>query len=155
MATISAGILMFQRRNGELRVLLAHPGGPFWSRKDLGVWSIPKGERDLGEDSETAARREFAEELGVEPVGELLPLGDVRLKSGKRVEAYALEGDLDASLIRSNMFEIEWPPHSGHIASFPEIDRAEWFPLAVAREKIRPEQQPFLDRLEEICASSR
>lgn len=152
MAAVSAGILMFQRKDGEIRVLLAHPGGPFWRNKDLGAWSIPKGERDPGEAAEDAARREFAEELGVTPTGALLPLGEVRLKSGKRVEAFALEGDLDIGAIESNMFEIEWPPKSGQRVFFPEIDRAEWFPLGLAHEKIRPEQRPFLHRLAQIYA---
>jgi predicted NUDIX family NTP pyrophosphohydrolase len=150
MATVSAGILMYRRGEAGLDVLLVHPGGPFWRYRDLGAWSIPKGELDNGEDPEEAARREFAEELGITATGRLRPLGQVRQRGGKIVLAYALEGTLDAGAVRSNEISIEWPPRSGRIIQIPEIDRAEWFPLTLAREKILLSQQPFLDRLEEL-----
>jgi predicted NUDIX family NTP pyrophosphohydrolase len=151
MAATSAGILMYQLRQGELFVLLVHPGGPFWSRKDAGSWSIPKGEHDLTGDPKEAALREFEEELGSKPTGELRPLGEVVQSGRKRVTAFALEGYLDVGSVRSNMFELEWPPKSGRFQSFPEVDRAGWFPLAEAREKILPGQRPFLDRLAAMC----
>jgi predicted NUDIX family NTP pyrophosphohydrolase len=147
MATRSAGILMHQRRNGALAVLLVHPGGPFWAKKDLGAWSIPKGEYSPDEDSEAAARREFEEELGVPAFGPLTPLGEIVQKAGKRVIAFALEGVLDTAAIRSNTCEIEWPPRSGKLLTIPEVDRAEWFPLEEARPRIIQAQLPFLDRL--------
>jgi predicted NUDIX family NTP pyrophosphohydrolase len=128
-------------------VLLVHPGGPFWARKDAGAWSIPKGEYADDEDPLACARREFEEELGAVAPAELTPLGEVRQKSGKRVTAWAAEGDLDAAAIRSNTFTMEWPPRSGREQEFPEIDRAEWFPLDEARERINPAQAAFLDRL--------
>jgi predicted NUDIX family NTP pyrophosphohydrolase len=140
----SAGVLL---RRGDGRVLLVHPGGPFWARKDAGAWSIPKGEHDDAEDPEACARREFLEELGVEaPVG-LVDLGTVRQKNGKEVRAFYGESDLDVSGIVSNTFEMEWPPRSGRMQSFPEIDRAEWFDVVAAREKLNPAQAEFLDRL--------
>jgi predicted NUDIX family NTP pyrophosphohydrolase len=147
MAITSAGILMYRRRGGKLEVLLVHPGGPFWRNKDAGAWSLPKGEVDAGEDDMAAARREFEEELGTRPDGELVPLGEVRQRSGKRVRAFALEGDLDAEAARSVTFEMEWPPRSGRMASFPEVDRAAWFELDVARNKLVAGQAPLLDRL--------
>ncbi|MDR6288171.1 putative NUDIX family NTP pyrophosphohydrolase [Inquilinus ginsengisoli] len=150
MATESAGILMHKRLGGRLLVLLVHPGGPFWRRKDLGAWSIPKGELAEGEGAEAAARREFSEELGVEIPGPLRPLGRIRQRGGKQVSSFTLEGDLDVDQIRSSEFQLEWPPHSGRIQSFPEVDRAEWFDLPTAREKILASQRPLLDRLEEI-----
>jgi predicted NUDIX family NTP pyrophosphohydrolase len=144
----SAGILVF-RRNDGLEVLLAHPGGPFWAHKDDGSWSIPKGELD-GENPLQAARREFEEETGEPlPDGELRPLGEIRQASGKVVHAWAVEGDLDATTLRSNLFEMEWPPRSGRTARFPEIDRFEWFDAENARRKINPAQREFIDRLEE------
>jgi predicted NUDIX family NTP pyrophosphohydrolase len=150
MASMSAGILMYRHREGGLDVLLVHPGGPFWRKRDLGAWSIPKGELDDGEDPEAAARREFAEELGIKATGRLRRLGQVRQRGGKIVLAYALEGTLDVGAVRSNEIPIEWPPRSGRVLQIPEIDRAEWFPLALAREKILLSQQPFLDRLGEL-----
>ena len=150
MATMSAGILMYHLGEAGLAVLLVHPGGPFWRNRDLGAWSIPKGELNDGEDPEEAARREFAEELGITATGRLRPLGQVRQRGGKIVLAYAQEGTLDAGAVRSNEIPIEWPPRSGRIIQIPEIDRAEWFPLTLAREKILLSQQPFLDRLEEL-----
>jgi predicted NUDIX family NTP pyrophosphohydrolase len=148
MATTSAGILMYRRGDAGIDVLLVHPGGPFWQNRDLGVWSIPKGELEDGEDPETTARREFAEELGTEAAGPLRPLGRVRQRGGKIVLAYALEGTLDVGTVRSNEIAIEWPPRSGRTIYVPEIDRAAWFALPLARTKILASQQPFLDRLE-------
>ena len=145
---LSAGILMWRRRAGEREVLLAHFGGPQWRGKDAGAWAIPKGLVEEGEDLEACARREFEEELGVRPEGELEPLGRIRQKGGKWVEAFALEGDLDADRIVSNSFTVEWPPRSGRFQTFPEVDRAAWFSLADAREKILPSQLPILERLE-------
>lgn len=129
-------------------MLLVHPGGPFWRNRDVGAWSIPKGEFAAGESAEAVARREFREELGVELTQAIFPLGEVRQRGGKIVTAFAVETDLDADNIHSNRFEIEWPPHSGRRASFPEVDRAGWFDLATARVKINGAQQALLDRLE-------
>jgi predicted NUDIX family NTP pyrophosphohydrolase len=149
MAVKSAGVLLYKRENGALKVLLVHPGGPFWAKKDAGAWSIPKGEYVEGEDPEAAARREFEEELGVPIDAALQPLGEAAQPSCKRVIAFAAEGELDIADIRSNSFEMEWPPKSGRRQSFPEVDRADWFTLAEAREKILPGQHVFLDRLAE------
>ena len=124
-----------------------HPGGPYWRKKDEGAWSIPKGEMDEGEDAEVAARREFMEETGIALSGSLDPLGDIRQRGGKRVIAFAAEGDVDVQTMQSNTFEIEWPPKSGRMQSFPEIDRAEWFDLASAHAKILEAQRALLDRL--------
>jgi predicted NUDIX family NTP pyrophosphohydrolase len=154
MATTSAGILMYHQCDAGMAVLLVHPGGPFWRNRDLGAWSVPKGELGDGEDPETAARREFAEELGIEARGPLQPLGQVRQSSRKLVQAYALEGELDVTSIRSNEIPIEWPPRSGRTILVPEVDRAEWFTLPLAREKILPGQRPLLDRLEELRKSA-
>jgi predicted NUDIX family NTP pyrophosphohydrolase len=140
----SAGVLL---RRDDGRVLLVHPGGPFWARKDAGAWSIPKGEFDDGEDPEACARREFLEELGASAPAELVDLGTVRQKNRKEVRAFFGEGDVDVAGIVSNTFELEWPPRSGRMQSFPEIDRAEWFTLDDAREKLNPAQAEFLDRL--------
>lgn len=145
----SAGILMYRRRGGSIEVLLAHFGGPFWAGKDEGAWAIPKGLVGPGESAEAAARSEFAEELGVPPEGPLLPLGQIRQKGGKTVEAFAIEGELDPETIVSNRFTVEWPPRSGRLRTYPEIDRAAWFTLVEARSKILPSQMPLLDRLEE------
>ena len=148
MATRSAGILLHRPGIDGTEVLLVHPGGPFWARKDLGAWSIPKGELDDGEDPRACALREFAEETGTElPPTALAELGSVKLKSGKVVLAFAAEGDLDPANVRSNTFELEWPPRSGRIEQFPEIDRAGWFALEAARERVNPAQAEFLDRL--------
>jgi len=146
----SAGILLYRFRDGELQLLLAHPGGPFWRKRDAGAWSIPKGELRAGESAAEAARREFAEELGEAPAGALSPLGVIRQRGGKIVEAFAVEGDFDVAALRGNTFEIVWPPKSGRLASFPEIDRAEWFPLPAARDKILASQAPLLDWLERL-----
>ena len=150
MAAKSAGILLYRHAAGAIEVLLVHPGGPFWSRRDLGAWSIPKGEFNADEEPEAAARREFAEELGIELSGELVPLGEIRQKAGKQVVAFAIEGNLDVAAITSNSFEMEWPPRSGRRQSFPEIDRAEWFDLETAGEKIIPGQRPFIERLSQM-----
>ena len=144
----SAGILLYRRGSGGPEVLLVHPGGPFWARKDDGAWSIPKGEHGDDEDPQTCARREFEEETGTAlPPGALAELGEVRLGTGKRVSGWAAEGDLDAEAIRSNTFELEWPPRSGRRQSFPEVDRAGWFGLEEAREKLNPAQAELLVRL--------
>jgi predicted NUDIX family NTP pyrophosphohydrolase len=144
--------VLYRRPAGELQVLLVHPGGPFWARRDLGVWSIPKGEYGIDEDPYAAARREFEEELGSPPPeGEAIDLGEVRQKSGKVVRAWAIAGDLDADQIHSNEFEMEWPPRSGRTRTFPEVDRAQWFGLDEARERINPAQAAFLDRLRETA----
>jgi predicted NUDIX family NTP pyrophosphohydrolase len=146
--TRSAGILLYRLTGDAPEVLLVHPGGPFWARKDLGVWSIPKGEYEEGEDPLACALREFEEETGTFlPTSRLVDLGDVRQKSGKLVTAWAAEGDLDAETVSSNTFTMEWPPRSGRTAEFPEIDRARWFGVDAAREKLNPAQAEFLDRL--------
>jgi predicted NUDIX family NTP pyrophosphohydrolase len=151
MPSKSAGILAFRRAAGQLEVLLVHPGGPFWRNKDLGAWSIPKGEYGEGEDLEAVARREFREELGIDMTAKLRSLGDVRQKGGKIVTAFACEIDVDTRTIQSNAFEIEWPPRSGRKQTFPEIDRAEWFDLVIASAKINHAQRAFLDRLATIA----
>ena len=145
----SAGILLHRRAaDGRHEVLLVHPGGPFWAKKDIGAWSIPKGECGDGEDPQAAARREFAEELG-SPAGDgdLVDLGEVRQRGGKVVTAWALEGDIDADAISSNTFTMEWPPRSGREAEFPEVDRGAFFALDEARRKINPAQSELIDRL--------
>jgi predicted NUDIX family NTP pyrophosphohydrolase len=155
MAQVSAGLLLYRRRAGELEVLLVHPGGPLWKNKDLGAWTIPKGLADPDEDLIAAARREFCEETGAAaPDGAFLPLGSVRLKSGKLVHAWAVEGDIDISRIESNRFEMEWPPRSGKRASFPEIDRAEYFALDEARRKINAAQVKLIDVLQRRLAKT-
>jgi predicted NUDIX family NTP pyrophosphohydrolase len=150
----SAGILAFRRKLGKTEVLLVHPGGPFWRNKDAGAWSIPKGEYDVGESAEAVARREFREELGIEPTGAIFPLAEVRQRGGKHVTAFAVEMDLEPRTIRSNTFEIEWPPHSGQSKQFPEVDRAGWFDLASAYDKINAAQRILLERLKLICAGA-
>jgi predicted NUDIX family NTP pyrophosphohydrolase len=144
----SAGILLYRRGEAGLEVLLVHPGGPFWAKKDLGAWSIPKGEHGEDEDAQACARREFEEETGSAPApGELLDLGSVRQKAGKVVQAWALEGDLDPAGIVSNTFTLQWPPRSGQFREFPEVDRAAWFSIDEARARINPAQSELLDRL--------
>ena len=155
MPRVSAGLLMYRRRPAGLEVLLVHPGGPFWANKDLGAWTIPKGEVAEGEDELATARREFAEETGLEPGGELLPLGSIRQKGGKLVHAWAFEGDADAAAIRSNTYRVEWPPRSGQWRTFPEVDRAEWFPLDEARRRINSAQAELIDTLERAAGSAR
>jgi predicted NUDIX family NTP pyrophosphohydrolase len=153
MKRISAGILMYRRPEPPLiQVLLVHPGGPIWAKKDRGSWSIPKGEIDKNEDLQAAALREFEEELGSRLEGNLIPLGEIVQASGKIVHAWAIEGDLDTAKIRSNTFEMPWPPGSKNIQQFPEVDRADFFSPAVAREKINPAQVAFIDRLEKYLA---
>ena len=145
----SAGILLHRRGAAGLEVLLVHPGGPFWAKKDAGAWSIPKGGCEEGEDPYAAARREFAEEIGTPPPdGEVVELGEVRQKAGKIVIAWGVAGDLDPEQISSNTFTMEWPPRSGRTREFPEVDRARWFDLAQARERINPAQVALLDRLQ-------
>jgi predicted NUDIX family NTP pyrophosphohydrolase len=152
---VSAGLLLWRRRHGELQVLLAHMGGPFWAKKDHGHWTIPKGEIEPGEEAEAVALREFAEETGhAPPNGPFLALGEIRQKSGKLVLGWAAEGDLDPAAAFSNTYDMEWPPGSGRIQSFPEIDRAEWFGLDEARRKLKAAQVPFLDRLEDQLAEA-
>jgi predicted NUDIX family NTP pyrophosphohydrolase len=144
----SAGILLHRGAGPAREVLLVHPGGPFWAKKDLGAWSIPKGEYEDGDDPRACALREFEEELGsAVPSGELADLGSVRQRNGKEVRAWAAEGDLDPAGVTSNTFELEWPPRSGRMQAFPEVDRAEWFGVGEAREKLNPAQAAFLDRL--------
>jgi predicted NUDIX family NTP pyrophosphohydrolase len=147
----SAGLLLHRRRAGALEVLLVHPGGPAWAKRDLGAWSIPKGEHEPGEEPLNAAKREFEEELGVQaPDGPVQDLGEIRQRAGKRVRAWALRGELDVSRITSNTIPFEWPPRSGKTIEIPEVDRAEWFGLEEAREKINVGQVPLLDRLERL-----
>jgi predicted NUDIX family NTP pyrophosphohydrolase len=154
MAKMSAGLLLFRHRGGDLEVLLVHMGGPLWAHRDAGAWSLPKGEYEREEDPLHAARREFAEELGSRPPhGETIELGAVKQAGGKVVRAWALRGDLDASKIRSNSFELEWPRGSGHQQSFAEVDRASWFDLPAAREKLLRGQLPFLERLERLAGA--
>jgi len=147
MAKKSAGLLLFRSRTGTLEVLLVHPGGPFWAKKDAGAWSIPKGEIDEGEDPLAAARREVEEEIGASPDGTFIPLTPVRQAGGKVVQAWAIEFDVDAAAIKSNSFEMEWPPRSGRHQSFPEVDRAAWFTIPEARSKILRGQLPLLNSL--------
>ena len=147
MPKLSAGLLMYRRSGRDFAVLLVHPGGPFWAKKDLGAWSIPKGEYAPGEDPLAAARREFEEETGARPTGTVQPLGEVIQAGGKRVSAWAIEGDFDPAALVSNTVELAWPPRSGRTARFPEVDRAGWFSPAEAREKILPGQRALIDRL--------
>ena len=147
---ISAGLLVYRFRNTGVEVFLIHPGGPFWENKDATAWSIPKGEPDNEEDSLQAAQREFLEETGFEAPGPFLKMNPVKQSSQKTIEAWAMKGDYDASKMVSNKFEMEWPPKSGRIQSFPEADRANWFPIKEAREKILKGQLPLLDQLEEL-----
>jgi predicted NUDIX family NTP pyrophosphohydrolase len=147
---LSAGILGYRRGSHGLEVLLVHPGGPYWRNKDLGAWSIPKGEIDSSEDPEQAARREFSEELGPSAsIGPLRALGEIRQRGGKRVIAFCAEAAFDTASLSSNSFEIEWPPRSGALKAFLEVDRAEWFDLDVARSKILSGQVALIDRLEQ------
>ena len=148
----SAGILMYRQPLAGLELLLVHPGGPLWARKDWGAWSIPKGEYGEGEDPLTVARREFEEETGARAQGDFLPLGDLVQPGRKIVTAWAVEGDFDPSTLKSNEFELEWPPKSGRRASFPEVDRAAWFSPANARRKILPGQSEFIARLLQAIA---
>ena len=142
---------MYRLREGAAEVLLIHPGGPYWTKKDQGAWSIPKGEIEEGEEPLGAARREFEEETGFSPKGDFRPLKPVRLKSGKIVHAWVFEGDWDARVLKSSTFTMEWPPRSGRVQEFPEADRAGWFALGVAREKIQEGQRGFLEEFERMA----
>jgi predicted NUDIX family NTP pyrophosphohydrolase len=146
----SAGLLLYRRKESELEVFLVHPGGPLWAKKDLGAWSIPKGEISEGEDPLAAARREFQEETGSAIDGEFVALGTVRQAGGKLVSAWAVAGDCDPARLTSNRFEMEWPPRSGRIAEFPEVDRGAWFTLREARERILASQRAILDQIQEM-----
>jgi len=150
MAKKSAGLVMYRIHGGALEVLLVHLGGPFWAKKDAGAWFIPKGEIDPGEDEFTAAQREFEEETGFKSAGPFLELGSVKHKSGKTVTAWAFEGDCDPAALRSNTFTIEWPPRSGQPREFPEVDRAAFFTLDAAHEKIHPAEFELLERLKRL-----
>lgn len=152
----SAGLLLYRRRGEDVEVLIAHPGGPLWARKDDGAWTIPKGLFEPDEEPEAAARREFAEEIGSPaPAGPVIELGEVTQASGKVVAAFAVEGDIDSSTVVSNTFEMVWPPRSGKLQSFPEVDRAEWVDPETARVKLNPAQVAFVDRLLDTLASQR
>jgi predicted NUDIX family NTP pyrophosphohydrolase len=154
-STTSAGILAYRKGARGLEVLLVHPGGPFWRKKDAGAWSIPKGEIDAADAPEQVARREFAEELGPSAsIGPLRPLGEIRQRGGKRVIAFAGEGHFDPAALISNTFDIEWPPRTGRRQSFPEVDRAEWFDIELARTKMLSAQVELLDRLSAMAAES-
>jgi len=150
MAKQAAGILLYRRGRAGLEVLLAHPGGPLWARKDAGAWTLPKGQFTDSELPLDAAKREFEEEMGSAPSGEFQSLGSIKQPSGKVIHAWAVESDFDIRTVRSNLFELEWPPKSGVKAEFPEIDRAGWFAIAEARIKIIKGQEPFIGRLLEI-----
>jgi predicted NUDIX family NTP pyrophosphohydrolase len=144
----SAGLLLFRRRSGDLELFLAHPGGPFWQRRDAGAWTIPKGVTEAGEDPLSAACREFEEETGLAPQGPFIPLGSIQQKAGKVVHAWAWEGDADPSSIHSNNTRTEWPRGSGRWLTYPEVDRCAWFDPKLAREKINPAQAELIARLE-------
>jgi predicted NUDIX family NTP pyrophosphohydrolase len=150
----SAGILAFRRRDGGMEIFLMHPGGPFWKNKDAGAWSIPKGEIDETESEIDAAKREFEEETGTKVNEGLIPLQPIRQKNGKLVIAWAVEQDIDAAGITCNLFEMEWPPRSGKFQQFPEMDRADWFSVTTAKEKIIPAQAALIDQLEKIMDRS-
>ena len=143
----AAGILLYRRGAAGLEVLLAHPGGPLWARKDEGAWTLPKGQFTDSEAPLDAAKREFEEEMGSKPIGDFLPLGTLKQPSGKVIHAWAAESDFDTTGVSSNLFSMEWPPRSGLMGEFPEVDRAGWFSIEEARRKILKGQQPFLDRL--------
>jgi predicted NUDIX family NTP pyrophosphohydrolase len=147
---LSAGILLYRWRNGNPQVFLVHPGGPFWARKDDGAWSIPKGEYSDGDDPLATAKREFFEETGSEVSGVCYTLSPLKQPSGKVVSAWAVEGALDAATVKSNTFSLEWPPYSGKMQEFPEVDRGAWFDLATARKKLLTGQRGFLDQLQEL-----
>jgi predicted NUDIX family NTP pyrophosphohydrolase len=153
MAKQSAGLLMYRRRNGLIEVFLVHPGGPFWAKKDFGSWSVPKGEFAQDEDALGAARREFLEETGCRELeGELIPLAPIRQPSGKLIHVWAFEGECDAGAVKSNTFSIEWPPGSGKLEEFPEVDRAGWFTFQAAKEKIIRGQAGFIKEFERIIS---
>lgn len=150
----SAGLLLFRNAGGDVQILLGHPGGPFWINRDSGAWTIPKGLIAPGESPLEAARREFAEETGHHPNGKSLPLGDAKQPGGKVVHIWAVQGDWDAKRLRSNTFQMEWPPKSGRQQTFPELDRASWFPISEARQKILKGQAIFIDRLLEVIRNT-
>ena len=151
----SAGLLLYRENSGGLEVLLVHPGGPFWQKRDDGAWTIPKGEFDDDEDPLKAAQREFEEETGtVPPGGEFIPLEPVKQPSGKVVYAWAINGDFDLAKLRSNMFPMEWPPNSGKLQQFPEVDRADWLTMEIAKRKILKGQIPFIDQLLTVVSKS-
>ncbi len=150
MAKISAGLLMYRMRDGQLEFLLAHPGGPFWKDRDTGAWTIPKGEIQNGEEPLAAAQREFEEEVGLKPEGTFVELKPITQKGGKIVHAWAFEGECDTTRIRSNTFRMEWPPRSGKFETCPEVDRASFFPMPEAKHKINPAQVAFLEELEQL-----
>jgi predicted NUDIX family NTP pyrophosphohydrolase len=154
-ASVSAGLLLFRRRQSGLEVFLAHPGGPFWRDRDAGAWTIPKGLVEQGEDLLAAAEREFLEETGIRPAPPFLPLGSIRQKGGKVVHAWAWEGDADPSAVRSNVMRTEWPRGSGRWLEFPEVDRCAWFGTAAAGARINPAQRELIDRLESLVAADR
>jgi predicted NUDIX family NTP pyrophosphohydrolase len=149
----AAGILLYRRGTNGLEVLLAHPGGPLWARKDLGAWTIPKGQFADDEGALAAAKREFEEEMGSPAKGEFVALGSIRQPSGKIVHAFTAESDFDVTTVKSNLFTLEWPPRSGRTGEFPEVDRAQWFSVADARQKILKGQEPFIDRLLTLLTS--
>lgn len=154
MPKISAGLLMYRVREGELEFLLAHPGGPFWKDRDAGAWTIPKGEIQEDENPLAAAKREFEEEIGVKPEGNFIELSPITQKGGKVVHAWAFEGDCDTTSIRSNTFQMEWPPRSGKFQACPEVDRAGFFRMAEARQKINPAQTALLEELRRLCSKA-
>jgi predicted NUDIX family NTP pyrophosphohydrolase len=153
MPIVSAGLLLYRTSGGRLQVFLVHPGGPLWSKKDAGAWSIPKGLLDQGEDPLEGAKREFREETGFTAAGQFIPLTPVKLRSGKVIQAWAIESDCDPALIKSNTFSMEWPPRSGRQQEFPEVDRASWFDADEAKQKINPGQANLLEELE--CMTSK
>ncbi|HET9960826.1 MAG TPA: NUDIX domain-containing protein [Nitrospiraceae bacterium] len=151
---LSAGILLYRRHLGRLQVFLAHPGGPFWAKKDEGAWTIPKGEYLQGEDPLAVARREFAEETGCEVAGAFRPLASLKQPSGKLISAWAVEGEIDPATLKSNTFPLEWPPRSGKMQQFPEVDRGAWFDLSTAHEKIQSGQRGFLQELQALVGGA-
>lgn len=155
MPRLAAGLLMYRIKNGRIEVLLAHPGGPFFMKKDDDAWTIPKGEPDGDEDLFVTAQREFEEETGIRPTGPFIPLQPIKQRGGKVVHAWAFEGDCDPATIKSNTFTMEWPPKSGRQQEFPEMDRAEWFDLPTARKKIKAGQEALIDELEVILQNQR
>jgi len=154
MAKTSAGLILYRMQSGKLEVLLVHPGGPFWNKKDEGAWFVPKGELNVGEEPLVGAKREFEEETGLKPEGEFLALGSVKQKSGKTIVAWAFEGDCDPSSIKSNTFAIEWPPKSGRQQEFPEIDRAGFFTVPQAKAKMHPVEYPLVLRLHQLLGDA-
>lgn len=154
MPIISAGLLLYRKRGRSLQIFLVHPGGPLWSNKDAGVWSIPKGLVDQGENTLEAAKREFQEETGFTASGQFIPLRPVKLKSGKVIQAWAIENDCDPGLIKSNTFSMEWPPRSGRQQEFPEVDRAAWFDIEDAKQKINQRQVGFLEELDRMTSKN-